>query len=309
MKRIDVSEKGVFDIDWSPDGKWVTYMLGDEIRIVDLETLEISIIGEGRCPHITADRSVVFERNDEILLASGGGTRTLVSKKDIVKETPKRSPFPSPDNETMVIVVCNVYDKSSQALNSFPYRHFWALSQLGRDKGILTREQWYGGAVIWFPDSTRFCHFEFDSTAGPQIHIVNKAGEREGTVAGLYASISPDGKSIASLPKGGGSIVVYTSKGGWTDDDIDASIVRIPNTSLGRPSATPPIWVDNRLLLLHEEKNIWRIDTKKDKAEEMKKIPLPTTRRQPTIVPSPSRDKLAMEVASDNGFELCVVDL
>ena len=96
MKRIDVSEEGVFDIDWSQDGKWVTYILGNEIRIVDLETQKISIIGEGRCPHITADHSVVFERDDEILLASGGGTRTLLSKKRHRQGHSKALPIPLP---------------------------------------------------------------------------------------------------------------------------------------------------------------------------------------------------------------------
>ena len=185
-------------------------------------------------------------------------------------------------------------------------RHWWPWPESVCGKARLLREQWYGGAVSWFADSKRFLHFEFDSTAGPQIHIVSESGEKEGQVAGLYPSVSPDGSRIAAKPRSGGSVVIYASKASWSDEDIDTSVIRIPADEVRRPSATPPIWLDNRLVLVVEGKQVFRVDIKKDKAEELKKFTRPMERRIPTMTASPDRELIAMEVAVEGGFELRV---
>ena len=160
--------------------------------------------------------------------------------------------------------------------------------------------------MAWFPDGKRFYHFEFDSTAGPQIHIVGKDGTKEGRVAGLYPALSPDGNQIAARPRSGGSVVIYAAKSGWSDDEITTSVVRVPATEIRRPSATPPIWLDSRLILVLEGNAVYRIDTKKQKAEVLKKFPSPTERRTPTMVASPDREQVALEVQVEDGFELRV---
>ncbi|MCP4606682.1 MAG: hypothetical protein GY847_40270 [Proteobacteria bacterium] len=310
MKQLDASPKGIFDISWSPDGKWLAYVAGDEeIRLANVESGEIRVIGPGRSPSMTGDLTVVLERSHEILLVTGAKTKTLVTKKDIVKESPKQCPILSPDGSLVLLSVCNVFDKESQSRNAFSYRHFLALAPLSKGKPILTDEQWYGGSAVWFPNGERFAHFEFDSTAGPQVHIVRSDGKHDGTVAGLYPSISPDGSRIAVRPRGGGSLVVYTSKGSWENKDIDTVVLKIPSGSSSRASATPAIWLDNRLVIVDEGGQLWRIDTKRDKADEAKKIPMPTQRRKHSMIASPARDLLAIEVAVDNGFELRVANL
>ena len=306
MKRLDASEQSILDISWSPDGKWVSYAAGSEIRLANVESDEIRVIAEGRSPHITTDNRVLFEQNDEIYIATGGGVKRMFFKNDVVKETPKRAPVPSPDGRRMLFCICNVFDKESQSLNSYSHRHFLALATSSGGKAKVLREQWYGGAVSWFADSKRFMHFEFDSTAGPQIHIVGETGEKEGQVAGLYPSVSPDGTHIAARPRGGGSVVIFTSKGSWNDEEIATSVIRIPADEVRRPSAIPPIWLDNRLLLVLEGEGVFRVDTKKDKAEELKKFTRPMERRIPTMTASPDRELIAMEVAVEGGFELRV---
>lgn len=314
MKRIDGSPHGIFETTWSQDGKWVAYVMGTpegegEIRLTNVENAEIRIIGQGKSPGVADDYSVVFEREDEIYLARGSGVDMLLGKKDIVKDAPKRNPVVSPDGKLAVVVVCNVFSKVSQSKNAFPYRHFLAMMPLDGSKSILLDEQWYGGTMVWFPDSSRFAHFEFDSTAGPQVHIISRNGKREGNVAGMYPSVSPDGTRLAVRPRNGGSLVIYSSKGTWNDHDVDMNVIRIPESETTRSAATPPIWLDNRLVIAEEGGKVWRLDTKQDKAEVMKKIPLPTERRTSTMVASPQRDQVALEVSSDEGYELRILSL
>ncbi len=76
-----------------------------------------------------------------------------------------------------------------------------------------------------------------------------------------------------------------------------------------RTSATPPVWIDNRYVLVDDGKRVWRVDTKRDKADEMKKIPIPTQRRKHSMIASPGKEQLAVEVQTDDGFELRVISL
>lgn len=306
MKRLDASEESILDINWAPDGEWIAYTAGKEVRLAHSGTQSIRVIGEGTTPCATTDKRVLFERDGEIHLATGGGIKKIVTVSDGGKNHPKRSPVASPDGTTMVFCVCNVFDKESQSLNSYSHRHFLATATTDGGRVRLLREQWYGGEITWFADGKRFMHYEFDSTAGPQIHIVSASGKREGRVAGLYPSLSPDGSHIAARPRGGGSVVIYSSKGSWSDDDITTSVVRIQAGKLSRASATPPIWLDNRLILVLDGETVFRVDTKKEKSEELKKFILPTERRIPTMVASPDREQIAMEVAVEGGFELRV---
>jgi hypothetical protein len=56
--------------------------------------------------------------------------------------------------------------------------------------------------------------------------------------------------------------------------------------------------------MLVEGDAVFRINVGKQKAEAIKKFPLPTDRRTPTMVLSPDGERVAMEMASDGGFEL-----
>ena len=306
MKRLDASEHGILEISWSPDGEWVVYTTGNEVRLANVETGDIRTIGEGTSPGMTTDNRVVFERNGEVWAASGNKIHPVVSKNQVVKESPKGLPLPSPDGDQMIFVVFNVYDKVSQSLNAYPHRHFIGLATPMGGGAVLTKEQWYGGGALWFPDCSRFAHFEFDSTAGPQIHIVSRKGKKEGIIAGLYPSVAPDGIHIATRPRTGGSIMIYSTKGGWTETEVSMSTVKLPITESHRPSAIPPIWLDNRTAVIVEGEEAYRVDTKKEKAELLKKFPIPTDRRTPSMVPSPDREQVAMEIAVDGGYELRV---
>ena len=305
MKILDSSDKGILEISWSPDSQWVIYTAGKEIRLANAESGEVRTIGEGTAPRITTENRVLFENEGQIHAAEGTRIRTVVAMSQLVKETPKGLPLPSPDGESMIFVVYNVFDKVSQSLNAYPYRHFIGMATPTGSDARMTKEQWYGGGAFWFPDSSRFAHFEFDSTAGPQIHIATRKGKKAGQLAGLYPSISPDGSHLAAKPRGGGSIMVYESKGEW-DESVTMNVIKLPITKSNRPSASPPIWLDNRVVIVVEEEGAFRVDTKRDRAEPIKKFPVPTDRRNPTIVPSPDRELLAMEVAVEGGFELRV---
>lgn len=310
MKRIDASESGIFEISWSPDGEWITYVRGEnEVCLANAHTGEIRVVGPGAHPGIAADKSVVIERDDHILKISGSGTSVVSAPKDLVKNSPKRLPVLSPDGRHMVFVVCNIYDKKSESLNAYPYRHFLALADLDSGKSKVLEDQWYGGTVDWFPGSERFAHFEFDSTGGPQVHILRLDGKKEGVVSGLYPSISPDGKQIAARTKTGGALAVYSTKAGWEEQNVEMRVSRFPAEGDGRRSANPAIWLDNRLLLADEGGLLWRIDTRRDKAEEHKKIPVPARRRKPSMAASPNRELLAMECEGDGAFELRVYPL
>lgn len=310
MKRIDASENGIFELAWSPDGQWLSYIRGeDEVCMAKVDTGEIRVIGPGASPGLTADLSVVVERHDEIVIVTGGGEKTLVDTAALVKGSPKRAPLVSPDGGKLLFVACNIFDKESQTKNAYAYRHFVGTAGTDGSKPLLTREQWYGGSSCWFPDSSRFAHYEFDSTGGARVHVVSAKGEPEGTVFGLFPSVSPDGQRIACKPRGGGTVVMYTNRGdSWAKDAVDATVIKLPE-SQGRISASPPQWLDNRLLLVDEGGKLWRVDTRKDSTEEMKKLPIPTLRGRRSMVISPGREQLALEVATEGGFELCVAAL
>ncbi len=307
MKRLDASEHAVTDISWSPDGKWVAYVLGEEIRIANIETNEIRIIGQGTSPRITSDMRIIFEKQGEIYVAAAGNVRSIISKSDIVKETNKGFPIPSPNGETLLFCVFNVFDKVSQSLNAYPYRHFIGQSNLVGQKAKVTSQQWYGGDMVWFDHSQSYLHYEFDSTVGPQIRMINIEGKAQCKMIGLYPSISPDSRQVAAKPRNGGAVVIYSTKGEWSNDSITTEVIKIPLDKSVRPSAVAPIWLDNRTLIVPEGDNVFRIDTKKDKAETLKKIPLPTNRRRTSMVPSPDRENIAMELEVEGGFELRVM--
>ncbi len=308
MKRLDASKEAIVNMSWSPDGKWITYNSGAEIRLADVETGEIRVVGEGTCPRLTKDNRVIFEKDGEILAASAGNIQTLISKNDVIKEKAKGFPLPSPDDEILLFSVFNVFDKVSQSLNAYAYRHFLGHADMMGRKAKLTSQQWYGGDMMWFQDASRFVHYEFDSTAGPQIRVVSRTFEMEGRMSGLYPSISPDNRQIAAKPRNGGSVVVYSTKGGWKDEDIAITVVKIPLDKPVRPAAAPPIWLDNRTLLVVEGEEVFRVDTKKEKAEPYKKSPPPTDRRTPCMVASPDREHIAVETPVEGGFELRVFE-
>jgi hypothetical protein len=103
-------------------------------------------------------------------------------------------------------------------------------------------------------------------------------------------------------------VVVYSSRGSWANEDVETAVLKLPESS-GRLSATPPLWLDNRLVLIDEGDKVWRVDIRKDKAEELRQIPAPTLRGRHTMALSPERERLALEAAVDGGFALGVVKL
>ena len=307
MKRIDASREGIVGLSWSSDNLWIAYVRGgDLVCLTDVTSGEIREIGRGASPNITPARSVVMERDGEIVEVTSGGARVLVGGSDLVKGTPKRAPLLSPNGTSFLFAVNNVFDKGSQAKNAYPYRHFLGLGDIRRGATTLTTEQWYGGTAAWFPDGKRFAHYEFDSTGGARLHVVSEDGQHQGSAFGLYPSPSPDGKRLACRPRGGGTVVVYTARGeSWDKDAVETVVLKVPAGD-GRTSANPPEWLDNRYLLVDEGGTVWRLDTRKDDPEEMKKLPAPTVRGARTMALSPSRDLIAIETPIADGFELRV---
>jgi hypothetical protein len=310
MKRIDADEHGILDISWSPDGRWLTYVRkGGEVCLADAGTGEIRVVGPGASPCLRPDNSVVFEREDEIAIATGAGTRALVSRGDLVKGAPKRAPLLDPTGNRALFVVCNVFDKESQSKNAYPYRSFLGLVDIATGRASVTGEQWYGGSASWFPDGEAFAHHEFDSTGGARVHVVTRGGESRGVMFGLFPSVSPDGRQIACKPRGGGNIVVYSSRdGGWGEDEVDVAVFKLPESD-GRISATPPLWLDTRLVLIDEGGRLLRVDTRKEKSEELKRVPAPVRRGTRNMALSPDREWLALEREAGAGFELVVAPL
>jgi len=309
MKRIDGSPTGVFGVAWAPDGEWLTYLRGeDEVCLANVESGDIRVVGPGASPGLTADHGVVLERDDEILLVTADGERTLVDRKALVKDTPKRGPRVSPDGQRLLFTVCNVFDKESQNNNAYAYRHFMGVAGIDGRKPVLTGQQWYGGSAAWFPDSQMFAHYEFDSTGGARIHVVDTAGKLQGSMFGLYPAISPDGKHIACKARSGGTVVVYTGKQSWDKEGVETAVTKLPESE-GRISASPPLWLDNRFVLIDEGGKLWRVDTRRDKCEELAKLPVPTLRGKHAMALNPDRDKLALEVPVEGGFELVIAPI
>jgi hypothetical protein len=247
-----------------------------------------------------------MEHRGEIVEVTAGGAHVVVSTSDLVRNTPKRAPVLAPNGTSFLFAVNNVYDKGSQAKNAYAYRHFLGLGDLRGGRLTITDEQWYGGTATWFPDGRRFAHYEFDSTGGAQVHVVSATGAHEGSAFGLYPSPSPDGKRLACRPRNGGSLVVYTAREDkWDKESMETAVFRVPSSD-GRLSANPPEWLDNRYVLVDEGGTVWRIDTRKDDPEELKKLPSPTVRGARTMALSPSRELVAIETAIDDGFELRV---
>ena len=311
MKRVDFSETGICDISWSPNGEWLTYVRNeDEICRVRLIDGEPTVVSRGSSPCFNSDNNIIFEQTDEIFLNAGGKNSLIIGKADVVSGTPKRRPCVSPDGKKLVFVVDSVFHKESESRNAYPYRSFLGIANAtgSASPKILGSQQWYGGTVTWFPGNESFLHYEFDSTGGARIHMSNLKGEKLGTIFGLFPAISPDEKRLACKPKGGQSVVVYVSKGeAWDMEDVDIVVTKLPEG--GRLTGSPPIWIDNRFVLIDEAGKVFRVDTRKQEAEVMKKIPTPVQRGTQTMSPSPSRDRIAVETQTDSGFELHVVDL
>jgi hypothetical protein len=125
---------------------------------------------------------------------------------------------------------------------------------------------------------------------------------------GLYPSVSPDGVRIACKPRNGGNVVVYANRKGWSEDGVDLSVFRIPESG-GRLSGSPPQWLDNRHVLADDGSRIWRIDTRKEAPVEVKRLPTPAVRGTRTMTVSPSRELVAIEVPVGSGYELQVDEI
>jgi Tol biopolymer transport system component len=311
MKQLDASEKGINQLAWASDSKWIAYVRGDsEVCISNVDTGEIRIIGNGHSPGFAANNAVVYESGDQIQVADGTGTRVLVSLEDVNKNSPKKYPVVSPDGKHVVFVVNNVFHKDSQNKNAYPWRHFTGLTSVdGSLRPVMLNSQWYGGTAFWFPDSSHFGHFEYDSTGGARIHVMDLKGHVVCTMSGLHPSVSPDGRRIACKPRNGQNIVVYTAKGDFfAHDSLETVVFKIPE-STGRLSGTPPQWVDNRLVIVDEGGKVFRVDTRKEDAVELKKIPVPALRGTATMSISPNRELIAVEVETDGGFALRVLSV
>lgn len=306
MKSIDVSENGICEMSWSPDGKWLTYVRGtNEICKVNVASGVPEVVTMGFSPCFNDTNDIIFERDDEIYLHAGGSEFVIVSKSDLVGNTAKRKPKTSGDGKKLVFVVDNVFHKASESKNAYPFRSFLGVADAAKKSNgrILPDQQWYGGTFTWFPNSHNFLHYEFDSTGGARIHMTNLSGDKLGTIFGLFPSISPDEKRIACKPKGGQSVVVYVSKNDtWNMTDVETSVTKLPDG--GRLSGSAPIWIDNRYVLIDEGGKLFRVDTRKQETETMKKIPTPVLRGTHTMAVSPSRDQLAIEVETEGGFSL-----
>ncbi|MBN2339951.1 MAG: PD40 domain-containing protein [Deltaproteobacteria bacterium] len=311
MKKIDVSETGLFEMSWSPDGNWLAYVRGeDEICKASVDGGSPVAVTRGFSPCFNADNHLVFERNDEIYLHADGREQVIVSKDDLVAGSAKRKPKTSFDGKKMVFVVDNVFHKESENKNAYPFRSFLGVADASTraQARILGNQQWYGGTITWFPNNETFLHYEFDSTGGARIHMTNLEGEKRGTIFGLFPSISPDEKRIACKPKGGQSVVVYMSKSDvWDLSDVETVVTKLPEG--GRLSGSAPIWIDNRFVLIDEGGKLFRVDTRKQETTEMKKIPTPVFRGTHTMAVSPSREQIAVETESEGGFELCIAPL
>lgn len=308
-KLIASSTNGVFDLSWSIDSSWLAYSEGGQAYIANAHSGEIRSVGKGECPGLTKSLSVIVERNEQIIAVTGNQERILVSSTDLVKGAPKRLPTVSFDGEWVLFVVSHVFDKRSESLNAYPHRHFYGIVAAQGGKPRMLEQQYYGGGAVFFPDGKHFAHYEFDSTGGPQIHVVNLDGNKKVSMPGLFPSISPDGKQIAARPKGGGAIVIHSTKGQWTKQELETRVLSLPAENNRRTTANSPIWLDNRLVVVDEAGGMLRVDTKKDKPEEFKKAPLPAARRRPTMAISPNREWMALEVENESRFELRLVSL
>jgi len=311
MKRVDQSETGFSDLTWSPDGTQVAYVRGeDEIcrSAVDTDAVPM-MVARGVCPAFNVDGGILFEKGDEILLNRNGTTAVFIGRSDVIEGTAKRRPCTSMDGKSLLFVIDNVFHKDSQSKNAWPWRTFLGMARATsapRPK-ILPRQQWYGGDFTFLPDGG-FLHYEYDSTAGARIHMVDVNGETVFTTFGLYPAVSPDGRRLACKPKGGQALVIHTRRGDtWNGEELDTVVCKLPEG--GRLSGSPPIWTDNRFVLMDENNQLFRVDTRNQSVEEMKKIPAPALRGSHTMAISPDRGRLALEVPVDGGFEIRVVDL
>lgn len=311
MSVVDSVKDGFGDMTWSPDGNWLTYVRnGDEICKTRVTGGGAIAVTKGYSPCFTSDNDIIFERDDEIYIHSGSQDRLLVGKSDIVSETPKRKPKTSLDGKRFIFVIDSVFHKDSELKNAYPYRSFLGVGKAGLKASgkMLPAQQWYGGAITWLPNNDHFLHYEFDSTGGARVHMTNLEGENLGTIFGLMPSISPDEKRIACKPKSGQSVVVYVNKQDeWDMQNVETVVTKLSEG--GRISGTPPLWLDNRSVLVDEGGKLYRVDTRKQETVEVKKIPTPALRGTHTMALSPSRERIAVEVETEDGFELHIVSV
>ncbi len=311
MKPVDFSEQGIVEIAWSSDSKELVYVKDTDKIFRSSVTGNSAPIGvaTGNHPGFNADGNIIFEKDDQICLSKDGSIKVLIKRGEVVTGSANRKPSVSIDGKKIIYVLDNIFHKQSQDKNAYPYRSFLAMANAtGSPKPvILSKQQWYGGNVTWMQNGG-FLHYEYDSTSGARIHMVDEKGDDIAVVSGLYPSISPDLKRIACKPKGGQSVVIYLKKGDtWDDQNLNTTVIKLP--AGGKLSGSSPLWIDNRFVLIDEAQKIFRVDINKQTAEEIKKIPVPVFRGSKTMSLSPNRELLAIEVETDNGFELQIIPL
>jgi Tol biopolymer transport system component len=313
MKCLDRSTQGFTDMTWSPDGRRLAWVKDfDSICVVDVdEDASPIMVASGTHPAFTADGTLLLERKDEIFRTTASGDRRFIGLNELLDNTPKRMPFCSPDGKRVIFVVDNIFHKESQSRNAYPYRTFLAMASTDDAirPALLPHQQWCGGTISWMPnDNSGFLHYEYDSTAGARIHMVDAEGNTRMTTFGLFPAMSPDGRRLACKPKGGQNIVVYTRQGDlWEREHLDTAVCRLPEG--GRLTGSSPLWLDNRYLLVDEGGKVFRVDSHKQRAEEITSIPAPALRGSETMCLSPDRTRLALERDAGDAFELCLVSI
>ncbi|MBN2804057.1 MAG: PD40 domain-containing protein [Deltaproteobacteria bacterium] len=311
MTILDTSSQGIVEVAWSNTSDEIVYVKDDNqiFRTKVTEGSKPVFAAKGHYPGFTESGDILFEKDDSIAISKDGNEKIIIKQGEILKGSANRRPSVSPDGKKFVFVIDNIFHKESQSKNAYPYRSFFAGGECSSSPKpkIMAKQQWYGGSVTWMTDGG-FLHYEYDSTSGARIHVVDKDGHDIAIMSGLQPSVSPDLKRIACKPKGGQSVVVYLKKGDeWNSEDLEQTVIKLPEG--GKLSGSAPIWLDNRFLLIDEGGKLFRVDISKKSAEEMKKLPVPTFRGSRTMTISPDRELIAMEVEREKGFELQIHSL
>jgi len=298
---------------WSPDGRLIAYEKSEnEIWLTgpELDPPPAKLVSDGRHPSWIDSETVVFESSGEIVSidVNKASRYVQVSNKDISQGSVKSRPVAHPDSGRFLFCCHAMFDRESQSNNAYDYRHFLAIRDMGKKKNIMTRQQWYGGTSVWFPEGERIAHFEFDSTGGARVHVLTAEGGEEAFMGGHYPSVSPSGLEIAARPRGGGGLLVYRQKDGrWDTDNLESIVLRLPEAS-GRLSANHPWWLDERTIVIEEGKKIYKLDVRSEDAQTLVELPQLSVRGVPTMWPSPDGRLLLLTGESDDTASLEVME-
>lgn len=329
-KKLFAHKEGVSEFSWSPDGKSLVAVAGDEtIYVIDAKSGNEKKIASGLAPSWTPDgNNIVFQHQQGLWKVSVmGGEPEPIPLSETMHE--KRLPIVSPDGNQLAFELCRVKDN-----HNFGPRSWFCRATLEGGSIKNLNIQSHGGYHTWSPDSSLLALVAHERLCG-NIYIVDNDGKpeeilhpendnpKELQVVGMRPSFSPDSTRLAFrdqiqtknpeheiIIQSFISVLEKGSDGYWRRMETRSEDLHHGQTY----NETPPAWLNNNQLLVEAGDAIFMFDILENTTTKLADTPEIVRRGMPTVAFSPVQKSggfpsIAIETPEETGTSITILTI